>query len=60
MTHPLPEGTAAGLLNFVGIVSNLSGMALHCLVCHELYQRSVLDDYFHASPIPSSKYVQVI
>jgi len=41
MTHPLPEGTAAGLLNFVGMVSYLSQMALHPII----------------SPIPSSKYV---
>ena len=46
MTHPLPEGTAAGLLNFVGMVSNLSQMTLHHIMCHGLYQRFLLDDYF--------------
>ena len=36
MTHPLPEGTAVGLLNFVTMVSNLSQMT------SPLYQRFVL------------------
>jgi len=60
MTHPLPEGTAVGLLNFVGMVSSRSQMTLHHIMCHGLYHRFVLVITSFASPTPSSKYVQVI